>query len=75
MKTVFLLLMASFLIEPGRASPAVQEQLAAETRRREQSVQPLQQALWQGEKLAAQGLPLRAWEGLSRVWEIGRAHV
>ena len=69
MKTIFFLLMAFVLMGPHRASPAVQEQLAAETRRREQSVQPLQQALWQGEKLAAQGETLRAWEGLSRVWE------
>jgi len=69
MKTTVFLIFTLLFLEKAEASPALQEQLADETRRREQSVQPLQQALSQGEKLAAQGESLRAWEGLSRAWE------
>jgi len=69
MKTIVSLILALVSMELAEASPALQEQLAAETRRREQSLQPLQQAYSQGEKLAAQGETLRAWEGLSRAWD------
>ena len=69
MKIIVPLILALGFTELAEASPALQEQLAAETRRREQSVQPLQQALSQGEKMATQGETLRAWEGLSRAWE------
>jgi general secretion pathway protein D len=51
------------------ANPAWQEQLAAETQARQKSVQPLEQAREQGEKLAAQGETLRAWETLEAVWK------
>ena len=47
----------------------VQEQLAAESQKRQQMMQPLQQALIQAEKLAAQGETLRAWELLHPSWE------
>lgn len=53
----------------AQANSPLQEQLALETQRREQLLAPLQQALVQNEKLAAQGETLRAWEGLSRSWE------
>lgn len=69
MKIFFLVLLGVVLGVVAQANPALQEQLAAETRRREQSVQPLEKALLEGEKLAAQGEVLRAWEGLNRVWE------
>ena len=65
MKIFFLLLLGIVLGEVTRANPALQDQLAAETRRREMSVQPLQKALVEGQKLAAGGEILRAWEGLS----------
>ena len=52
-----------------KASPALQEQLETETRRREQSIQPLRNALDQGEKLAGQGEILRAWESVNRVFQ------
>jgi len=64
----FLLLIFG-LIEFLGASPALQEKLMAETRRREQAIQPLEKALEQGEKMAAQGETLRAWEGLSQAWQ------
>ena len=51
------------------ANPALQEQLEAETRRREQSVRPLEKALEQSSKLAAQGEILRAWQDLQQVFE------
>lgn len=67
MKISFLALAAvSLLAAAALANPALQEQLASETRRRELSAQPLQQALDQGSKLAAQGEMLRAWEGLNQ---------
>ena len=69
MKIFFLALLGIVLGGAAQANPALQEQLATETRRREQSVQPLEKALLEGEKLAAQGEVLRAWEGLNRVWE------
>lgn len=62
-----VLLLFLGLIEILGASPAYQEKLIAETRRREQASQPLEKALEQGEKMAAQGETLRAWEGLSQV--------
>ena len=69
MKKILLFFLAIALAGSVQANPALQEQLAAETRRREQSLQPLQKALVQGEKLAAQGEMLRAWEVLNRAWE------
>ena len=69
MKIFLFLLFGTLGVELAQANPALQEQLATETRRREQSVQPLQKALAQGEKLATQGERLRAWEGLSRAYE------
>ena len=69
MKIFFLLLLGIVLGEATQANPALQDQLAAETRRRELSVQPLQKALVEGQKLAAGGEILRAWEGLSRAWD------
>jgi tetratricopeptide (TPR) repeat protein len=69
MKSFVSLILALVFMDLAEASPNLQEQLATETRRREQSIQPLQQALSQGEKLATQGETLRAWEGLNRAWE------
>ena len=69
MKIFLFLFLGTLGVQLAQANSALQEQLAAETRRREQSVQPLQQALAQGEKLATQGETLRAWEGLSRAYE------
>ena len=69
MKAVFYLVLTVVFTGWVAASPTLQEQLAAETKRREQSLQPLQKALDQGEKLAVQGEVLRAWEALNRVWE------
>jgi len=69
MKYVFystLLLMVPLL---ALGNPSLQEQLAVETRKREQSVQPLRSALIQSEKLAEQGETLRAWEDLDRAWQ------
>lgn len=68
MKKIFTFYLGIVLTGLAQANPALQEQLAMETRRREQAIQPLQQALIQGEKLAAQGEVLRAWEGLNRTW-------
>lgn len=63
--TFLVLLMPCLVL----ANPSVQQQLAAETLKREQSVQPLRLALAQSEKLAEQGETLRAWEDLDRVWQ------
>ena len=67
----FLLVFTLWVALPlaSQANPLLQEQLAAETRKREQSVQPLEKALDQGEKLAAQGETLRAWEGLNQAFQ------
>jgi len=62
----FLLLLAPWLVS---ANSSLQQRLAAETLKREQSVRPLQLALGQSEKLAEQGETLRAWEDLDRVWQ------
>ena len=43
------------LAEMARAAPTLQEQMVAESDRRKELVKPLEQALAQGEKLAAQG--------------------
>ena len=69
MRNILSLMLLMLFVDSAKGNPAVQEQLAAETRRREQSVQPLQQAFLQGEKLATQGETLLAWEGLSRAWD------
>lgn len=66
MKPFFLVFLAFAFTGLAQVNPALQEQLASETRRREQSIQPLEQALAQGSKLAAQGETLRAWQGLSQ---------
>lgn len=69
MKYVFyssLLVMAPLLV---LGNSSLQEQLAVETRKREQSVQPLRSALTQSEKLSEQGETLRAWEDLDRAWQ------
>jgi general secretion pathway protein D len=69
MKSVLgLILFAGVAMQVG-ANPAWQEQLAAETQARQKSLQPLEQARQQGEKLAAQGETLRAWETLEAVWK------
>jgi len=68
-KILFLVTLGLAAAGSVKANPALQEQLATETRRREQSIQPLQTALEQGEKLAGQGEILRAWENLSRVFQ------
>ena len=68
MKRVLLIL--SFVLLPlVGLSAGLQEQLAAESQRRELAIRPLQQALAQGEQLAKQGETLRAWEGLVQVWQ------
>lgn len=56
------------LVEMAPAAPTLQEQMVAESERRKELVKPLEQALAQGEKLAAQGETLRAWEILNPVW-------
>ena len=61
------LVLAAPLLVLGNSS--LQEQLAAETRKREQSLQPLRSALAQSEKLAQQGETLRAWNDLDRIWQ------
>jgi len=50
-------------------SAGLQDQLAAESERRQQAIRPLQQALDQGQQLAKQGETLRAWEGLIQIWQ------
>ena len=60
---VFPLLSASF------AQSSLQSQLQEEERKREQQSQPLAQAISRGEKFAAQGETLRAWEGLDQAWQ------
>ena len=65
---ILLLGFGVFWAGPIWANSALQEQLAMETRRREQSLQPLEKALVQGENLAAQGEVLRAWEVLHRIF-------
>jgi len=68
-KKPFILVLGWVWLSPVLASPALQEQLEAETRRREQSLQPLQKAITQGEQLVGQGETLRAWEGLDSIWQ------
>lgn len=53
----------------ARAGLALQEQLSAESQRREEQIKPLQQAWAQGNKLAAQGEIQRAWEGLNQAFQ------
>jgi len=50
-------------------SADLQEQLATESQKRAQMIQPLQRALSQGEQSAAQGETLRAWQELTQVWQ------
>ena len=50
-------------------SADLQEQLATESQKRAQMIQPLQRALSQGEQSAAQGETLRAWQELTKVWQ------
>ena len=69
MKLPLILAMGLALAGSVEASPALQEQLEAETRRREQSVRPLEKALDQSSKLAEQGEILRAWQELNQVFE------
>jgi general secretion pathway protein D len=65
-----VLLIFGFVLLPfAGLSSGLQEQLAAESQRRELAIRPLQQALVQGEQLAKQGETLRAWEGLVQVWQ------
>lgn len=47
----------------------LQEQLAVESQKRAQMIQPLQRAFSQGEQSAAQGETLRAWQELTQVWQ------
>lgn len=64
-----LLFLISIVSSVGlQAGPALEQQLAAETHRREQTALPLQQALLQGERLAAQGETLRAWEVIQQAF-------
>lgn len=64
-----LLFLISIVSSAGlQAGPALEQQLAAETHRREQTALPLQQALLQGERLAAQGETLRAWEVIQQAF-------
>jgi len=63
---ILLLILVPFWVQ---ANLSLQEQLAAEARKREQSVLPLQTTLVQSEKLAQQGETLRAWEDLDRAWQ------
>lgn len=67
-KTVLWILWLGLLPALGLGS-GLQDQLAAESERREKTVRPLQQALDQGQQLAKQGETLRAWEGLVQVWQ------
>ena len=67
-KTVLWILCLALLPALGLGS-GLQDQLAAESERREKTVRPLQQALDQGQQLAKQGETLRAWEGLVQVWQ------
>jgi len=52
----------------GRTTPLA-EQMAAETKRREQMLQPLERAFSSGRKLADEGETLRAWQLLDRAWQ------
>ena len=68
----FSLLVLLLLLVWGEGSWAglgLQEQLSKESQRREEMVKPLQEALAQGEKLAAEGQILRAWEILDQAWQ------
>jgi len=73
MKPISFLLVAVFWglfsILPSQGAEGLQEQLAAESQKRQQLIQPLRQSLAQGEKLAAQGETMRAWETLHQAWE------
>ena len=69
MRKVFLSLVVFGFFPVLSGVAGLQEQLAVESRKREQMVQPLRQALAGGEKLAAQGDIQRAWETLEQVWE------
>lgn len=66
MKAIFLLV---FLMVGSKAWPAsdLQEQLTAESLRREQISRPLVLAIQQSEKLAQEGETLRAWQLLEKV--------
>ena len=66
MKTLIPLILVFLCTGSAQAGSSLQDQLAAEARRREQSMQPLQQALSAANKLAMQGETLKAWEGLSQ---------
>ena len=70
MKTLFLFLLLAIASANGWwVSAGPQEQLEAETRRREQLAKPLVQALVQGDILASQGEPRKALEVVEKVYE------
>jgi len=66
-KVILLLLLSAGCLT--WAGPNLQEQLTSESRRREEMVKPLQQALVQGEKFASEGATLRAWETVDAIWQ------
>lgn len=66
---IFLGLHVMGILPVAWSSPNLQEQLAAESQRREEMSKPLQQALVQGEKLVAQGEVLQGWETVDQVWQ------
>lgn len=67
MKLILSFALSIVIMGKLSANPVFQEQLENETRKREQSVRPLQQALDQAGKLAGEGEVLRAWEILNQV--------
>ncbi|NBU69206.1 MAG: hypothetical protein EBS49_06285 [Verrucomicrobia bacterium] len=64
-----LLLAVLPLLSVSFSQSSLQGQLQEEEKKREQQSQPLAQAITDGEKLAAQGETLRAWEGLDQAWQ------
>ena len=53
----------------GVAAPDPKKQIQEESQKREQMMQPLRQAVAQGQKLAAQGETERAWGSVDPVWQ------
>lgn len=69
MKQVFLAIFVVMVsLAPGWAS-GIQDKLAEESQRRQQMLQPLEQAMRRGNQLAQQGEKMRAWEDLYQTWQ------
>lgn len=69
MKIGFVIFLSLVFSQVGCTASGLQEQLAAESQKRKQMAEPLQQALTQGEKLAVEGQLNKAWELLDQAWQ------